>query len=219
MKIMVVSPHPDDETLGAGGTLIKMKKLGHDIYWLNVTDVSEDLGWDKTFVSKRRGQIEKIKNHYCFSEFFNLSFTPAKLSMIEENDLISVIKGIFDKVEPHWIIIPGNYDAHSDHRVVYNSCMAAAKSFRSPYIKRITTMEIVSETDCGFQNEKFEPNMYVDITDEIENKIKAMEYYDTELQKEPFPRSVRNIRAVAAVRGAACGCDYAEAFQILRTVE
>ncbi len=219
MRIMVVSPHPDDETLGAGGTLIKMKKLGHDIYWLNVTDVSEELGWDKVFVNKRRDQIEKIKNHYGFSEFFNLSFAPAKLSMIDETDLISAIKDIFNRVEPQWIIIPGNYDAHSDHRIVYNSCMAAAKSFRSPYIKRITTMEIMSETDCGFQSEKFEPNMFIDITDEIEHKIKAMEYYDTELQETPFPRSIRNIRAVAAVRGASCSCEYAEAFQIVRFVE
>ncbi len=219
MKIMVVSPHPDDETLGAGGTLIKMKKQGHDIYWLNITDVSEGSGWDSSFVEKRREQIEKVNNYYDFREFFNLSFPSTKLTLIDEGSLIGAIKDVFDKVEPQWIIIPGNYDAHSDHRVVYNSCMAAAKSFRAPYIKKITTMEITSETDFGFQKEKFEPNMFVDITEEIDQKIKAMEYYDTELQEDSFPRSIRNIKAKAMVHGASCCCEYAEAFHIVRFVE
>lgn len=39
MKIMAISPHPDDETLGAGGSLLKLKALGNEIYWLNVTDI------------------------------------------------------------------------------------------------------------------------------------------------------------------------------------
>ncbi|MCI8314828.1 MAG: PIG-L family deacetylase [Lachnospiraceae bacterium] len=40
MKIMVISPHPDDETLGAGGSLLKLKHLGNKIYWLNITDAN-----------------------------------------------------------------------------------------------------------------------------------------------------------------------------------
>lgn len=39
MKIMVISPHPDDETLGAGGSILKLRDLGNEIYWLNITDV------------------------------------------------------------------------------------------------------------------------------------------------------------------------------------
>ena len=47
MKILVVSPHPDDETLGAGGTLLKMKELGHQIFWLNITDMKVGEGWEE----------------------------------------------------------------------------------------------------------------------------------------------------------------------------
>ncbi len=219
MNIMVVSPHPDDETLGAGGTLIKMKKRGHKIFWLNVTDVTEELGWSRDYIEHRKEQIKAVREFFDFDGFYNLEFPATKLSQIDEGELISYIKKVYDEVKPEWIIIPGQYDAHSDHRVVYNCCMATAKAFRAPYIKRITTMEIISETDSGFQETKFYPNLYVDISNEIEDKLKAVQIYDTEIENEPFPRSIRNITAMAETRGAACNCFYAESFQIIKVIE
>lgn len=47
MRILVISPHADDETLGAGGTLLKYKNQGHNIFWLNVTDMKEEYGYTK----------------------------------------------------------------------------------------------------------------------------------------------------------------------------
>lgn len=201
MKILVVSPHPDDETLGAGGTLLKMKELGHQIFWLNITDMKVGEGWEEAKVRRRRKQIEAVKTYFGFDGFWNLEFPPAGLTAVDEGEVIGKIRNVFEKVKPEWIMIPGQYDAHSDHRKVYNCCMACAKAFRAPYIKRITAMEIVSETDFGFQKEKFEPNLFVDITEELEGKIEAMKIYDTEIEKVPFPRSLENIRALAINRG------------------
>lgn len=219
MNVLVVSPHPDDETLGAGGSLLKLKRSGHKIFWLNVTDMKSEDGWSRDKIEHRRKQIEKIKEHFSFDSFYNLSFTPTKLSGMDESEIIGAIKKVYDEVKPEWIMIPGQYDAHSDHHVVYNCCMAAAKTFRAPYIKRITTMEIVSETDFGFQDEKFDPNLFIDITEELEGKIEAMKIYDTEIEEVPFPRSLENIRALAAVRGGYCASRYAEAFRIIKQIE
>lgn len=219
MNILVVSPHPDDETLGAGGTILKAKKAGHKVFWLNITDVTEDLGWDEEFIRHRKEQIKAIREYYGFDGFHNLSLPPTKLSQLDEGMIIGEIKKVYDEVKPEWIIIPGQYDAHSDHHVVYKCCMAAAKTFRSPYIKRITTMEIVSETDYGFQEYKFEPNLFIDITEEMEKKIEAIKIYDTEIEKVPFPRSLENIRAHAVMRGGCCNAMYAEAFCIVKQIE
>lgn len=201
MNVLVVSPHPDDEVLGAGGTLLKLKKQGHKIFWLNITDMKAGNGWNEKRVEHRQKQIENIKKFFKFESFYNLALPPACLTSFDESMIIKQIKGIYELVKPEWLIIPGQFDAHSDHHVVYNCCMACAKTFRSPYIKRITTMEIISETDYGFQKEKFEPNLFIDISDELEGKIEAMKIYDTEIEEVPFPRSLDNIRALASVRG------------------
>lgn len=217
-RIMVVSPHPDDETLGAGGSLLKFKKQGHQIFWLNITDMKIEDGWDSIKVKRRKEQIKDIIEFYNFDGFYNLSYSPTKLRSIGDGKLIDSIKRVYDKIRPDWIIIPGSYDAHSDHQEVYNSCMAASKSFRTPYIKKIITMEIVSETEYGFQKVKFEPNMFIDISEEMEDKIKALKIYDTEIQSIPFPRSIENIKALALTRGGCCNCKYAEAFHIVKEI-
>ncbi len=219
MRILVVSPHPDDETLGAGGTLLKEKKKNNDIFWLNVTDISIDSGWDKEIVEHRKAQISQVKEYYNFSMLYNLKFTPTTLSEMSENKIIEEFRHVLNDIKPEWIILPGQYDAHSDHHVVYKCCMACTKAFRLPYIKRITTMEILSETEYGFQNDKFIPNFYVDISDELEGKINAMKIYDSEIDEVPFPRSIENIKALATYRGCSCGRRYAEAFYIVKSIE
>lgn len=219
MRLLVVSPHPDDETLGAGGTILKHKKAGNQIFWLNVTDMKVLWGWDKRLVERRREQLKDVNVFYGFDGFYNLGFQPAKLKNIEEGQIIEKIRKVFQEVKPEWILIPGKYDAHSDHHVVYDCCMACAKTFRAPYIKRIATMEIISETDYGAQRETFAPNFFVDISNEIEEKLNAMKIYDTEIENSPFPRSLENIKALAAVRGGACMSRYAEAFCIVKQIE
>lgn len=219
MRVLVVSPHPDDETLGAGGTLIKLKKQGHQIYWLNITDMNSEDGWDEQKIEYGQQQIRDICKFYSFDGFYNLRLPPAKLKGIDEGTIISNVKQVYDEIKPEWLILPGQYDAHSDHHVTYNCCMAAAKTFRAPYIKRITTMEILSETDYGFQSEKFCPNLFIDITETLEEKINAMKIYDTEIDEVPFPRSLDNIKSLASMRGGSCACKYAEAFCIIKQIE
>lgn len=219
MKLLVVSPHPDDETLGAGGTLLRYKKEGHQIYWLNITDMKTSDGWNEKQVIHRQKQLKRINEFYSFDGFYNLAFPPTKLKSMEEGEIITNIRRVFDKVRPEWIMIPSRYDAHSDHLVVYDCCMACAKTFRAPYVKRITAMEIISETDYGFRKERFHPNLFIDISNEMEKKLEAMKIYDTEIEEVPFPRNLENLRAIGTVHGGCCACRYAETFEIIKQIE
>ncbi|MBQ2982950.1 MAG: PIG-L family deacetylase [Lachnospiraceae bacterium] len=219
MNIVIVSPHPDDETLGAAGTIIKYKSLGHKVYWINFTDVIDYDDWDKEFKEKRKKQIEDICDYYEFDGFYNLGYKPAELDNISKKDMISKLSSIFQSIKPEWLILPDNNDAHSDHKVVFECCMACSKIFRYPYIKRIMTMEILSETDFGTNEHHFVANYFVDISDFIVNKIEALKIYDTEIAEPPFPRSIDRVKALSVVRGGIAGVKYAEAFRIIKFIE
>lgn len=220
MNIIVVSPHPDDETLGAGGTLLKLRQEGHRIYWLNVTSASEAEGWEPSFVRRRREQIQAVTEAFGFHDVMHLGFPPATLGIrASQQEIISGIHSFFQKIRPDWIILPDYNDVHSDHRIVHDCCISCSKIFRNPTIKRITTMEILSETDYGRPDRYFAPSLFVDISAFLDEKIKILEIYDTEIQNPPFPRSQEAVRALARTRGAACGAHYAEAFRVIKMVE
>jgi len=218
MNILVVSPHPDDETLGGGGTILKLTAEGHKVYWLNITGVENSVIFSEEFVKRRRMQLQQVEEYYKFKEVYNLNLMTTKLEDYSFPDVIDKITEIFRKVEPEMLLLPDYNDAHSDHKVVFEWCYACSKVFRAPYIKHIMTMEIVSETDFGRPEDPFQPNVYVDITNYMEGKIKALEIYDTELGSPPFPRSIENVKALATIRGSAAGVRYAEAFRSIKHI-
>lgn len=219
MKIVVVSPHPDDESLGAGGFIIKHKKAGDQVFWINVTDVEENQGWDNGFVTKRKEQIKRICSLYKFDGFYNLGFVPATLDSYSRGELISSFGKCIQEIEPDWVVLPNPDDAHTDHLVVYEVGMACTKIFRYPSVKKIMTMEILSETDFSKSGKTFSPNYYVDISEFIDGKLEALNIYDTEMGKRPFPRNIEAVKALALLRGGSAGCNYAEAFKIIKEID
>ncbi len=218
MKVMIISPHPDDETLGGGGSILKLKDLGNKIYWLNITDVEVGGEYSKEFIERRNIQIDNIRNYYRFNEFINLKFPPADLNDCIKGELIQVIGNAFDKIKPDCIILPDYNDAHSDHKYVFEAAYACSKIFRRNYIKRILTMEIISETNFGMPYNPFRPNLYIDISDYIDKKIEALKIYDSELGVLPFPRSIDAVKAQAIIRGTEAGVLYAEAFRVIKEI-
>lgn len=218
MNILVVSPHPDDETLGAGGTIIRMLDEGHRVFWLNITGVEEYEAITEEEKVLRSKEIIEINHFYGYTRFFNLNFPTTKLDIIESNFAISKISEVIKQVEPNWIILPDYNDAHSDHKYVFDWCFASSKVFRFPYIKKILTMEILSETNFGRPDNPFNPNLFVDITPYIEKKLFAMQIYKSELKEHPFPRSADTIYALATLRGSMAGVKYAESFKVIKEI-
>lgn len=219
MKIVVVSPHPDDETLGAGGLILKRKDIGDQIYWINITDVSIDQGWSQDFVEHRQKQIQKICEFYKFDNFYNLKFKPSTLENEDKNKIISAFNSCIQNIKPEWIVLPNHTDSHNDHKITFEVGMTCTKKFRCPSIKKILTMEILSETEFCKTGEAFSPNYFVDITNYFVNKLEALKIYDTEIYNHPFPRSEQSVKALATLRGAMAGCMYGEAFKIIKEID
>ena len=219
-KILAVAVHPDDETLGCGGALLKHKKNGDEIYWLIITTINVEIGWKEEKVESRRKEIDKVSKVYSFSATYNLGFPSTRFDTISMKDLISEISNIIQKVEPDLIYIPNRSDIHTDHQIVFKAIMSCTKIFRCPFIKKILMCECLSETEFSpaMPADAFIPNVFVDIEGFLEEKIKIMTMYRDEMGSFPFPRSEENIRALAMYRGATAGVEIAEAFVLLKEV-
>jgi len=172
-----------------------------------------------SILKKRTKQMTDIVEFFRFERLYDLKFEASRLENIEKNTIIAAIDACFKEIKPEWIILPDPNDAHKDHQITFESCMACSKIFRYPYIKKITTMEIVSETDFGEPKNIFVPNYFVDISNTIEDKLKALSIYDTEIGKPPFPRSIEAVKAQALVRGGTAGVHYAEAFRLIKQID
>ena len=219
-KIVVVGAHPDDETLGAGGTLLNHKFLGDKIYWINATEINEEAGYSLEQIKKREIQIKKVIKSYGFEKFYQLNFTTTQLNSASLMKLIPQISKIFKEIEPEIVYTLNRSDAHSDHRILFEALYSSTKSFRHPYIKKILMYECLSETEFSppLSENIFIPNYFVDITKFLDKKIEIMKIFETEIGAHPFPRSERNIRALASLRGASAGVESAEAFHALKII-
>jgi LmbE family N-acetylglucosaminyl deacetylase len=220
-NIIVISAHPDDETLGVGGTILKHIAKGDDVYWLIVTNIFQHQGFSPEKVESRQEEILSVKNLYGIKDTFSLNYPTMTLSSSTLIKMIPEISTVFSKVKPEVIYTHNRSDAHSDHRIIFDAVMACTKSFRYPFVKQVLMYECISETEFApaLSENAFLPNYFVDITEFMDKKNQIMGIYSSEVGEHPFPRSIENIKALAHFRGATAGVKYAEAFQLLKYID
>ena len=219
-KVSIITPHPDDETLGCGGTILKHGAMGDSLHWIIITGMTEEQGFSSQKIKKRQEEIEQVKHMYGFEMVNSLNLPTMRLDALPMGDIIKAISTVLMEFKPHIIYLPNRSDVHSDHRVVFQAAWSCCKTFRFPFIRRVLMYEIPSETDFSpaLSEAVFTPTIFSDITPHLERKIEIMRTYRGELEEHPFPRSERNIRSLATIRGATAGVEYAEAFMLLKEV-
>jgi LmbE family N-acetylglucosaminyl deacetylase len=220
MNILVIAPHPDDESLGCGGTILKHKYTGDEIYWLIMTNISKEMGYDEQRVKKRQEEIDLIAREYGFQKIYKLDYPAIRLDTIPLSEMIEQITNVIREIKPEVLYIPNRNDVHSDHKITFDVLISSTKSFRNSSIKKILMYETISETEFAppLCCNAFIPNSFSDISEYIERKISIIKIYDDQLGEHPFPRSIENIKALATFRGATSGVKYAEAFMILKEI-
>lgn len=221
MRVLIIAPHPDDETLGCGGTLLKHRTAGDDLSWLIVTEGHEPLV-SAEFLRQRELEIERVAAAYGFERVFKLGFPTVQMDTLQMETVIGRLRGVMDEARPDCVYLNHAGDVHSDHRVIFEAAMSVLKPFYTARhgVRRVLSYETLSSTEAAPPglSRAFVPNVYSDITPYIERKLEIMQMYPVEVQPYPLPRSAESIRALARFRGATVGAEYAEAFMLLREV-
>jgi LmbE family N-acetylglucosaminyl deacetylase len=221
MRILVIAPHPDDETLGCGGSLLKHKSNGDSLSWLIATRGHEPQ-WSAELLERKETEIANVSAAYGFENTFRLSFPTIKLDTIPLDEIIVAIRDAVTDCKPDVVYLNHFGDVHSDHRVVFEATLAVLKPFYSGKhgVKKILSYEVLSSTDAAPLNPAriFVPNVFNDVTDFWEKKLEIMALYESELQEYPLPRALDSLRALGRVRGATIGAEFAEAFMLVREV-
>ena len=209
-KVVVVVVHPDDETIGCGGTIIKHLNKGDEVHCILVTkgNAEQKVIWDK------------VKDAYHFTSVTELDFPELDLMDKSLNDLIPPLSKAISVIQPQTIIIPNRSDAHSDHKAIFNAVASCTKAFRYPFIEKVLMMEVISETDFALPlpEGQFIANYYVDITKEFEKKQEILKIYESELLPYPQTRNLNTMQALNRYRGSLINAEYAEAFMNLNTI-
>jgi N-acetylglucosamine malate deacetylase 1 len=221
-NVLVVAPHPDDETLGCGGALLRHIEEGDQVHWLIMSSISHEAGFSTSKIKSRSEEIKQVAAAYKFASFKQANFLATQLDTYSKSELINMVAETVNKVQPEVIYLPYSDDVHSDHVEVFNAVASCVKSFRYPSVKNVRAYETLSETEFSMQSSfkggGFSPNLWIDITGYLDRKIEIMNIYEGETGTHPFPRSEQNMRALATFRGATAGVNAAESFISLKEI-
>ena len=219
-RITILSVHPDDETLGCGGTILRHAASGAEISWIIVTSAWEPR-FSKAAIAAKAREVDRVGAAYGFADVRRLALPTTRLRDLPLNDLIDALTPAIDATRPDWMYTIHGGDVHSDHRAVFEALTTICKPFH-PHrrIERLLSFETLSSTDAAPPGAyaPFVPNVFADITQYIDRKLEIMAMFETEHQQAPLPRSFDAIRALSRYRGATIGCEYAEAFMLVREI-
>lgn len=218
MNILVFAPHNDDETLGLGGTIAKYAKQKNSITVCEVTSYRDKI--HASLLNRIKTEAREAHKLLGVNKTVFLDLPVVELKSMATGKINAVFNDVVHEIKPEIVFIPHKGDMHIDHFEVAKAALVALRPHINPQLKAIYAYETLSETEWNNTStcDVFMPNTFVDITETLSIKLKAMECYQTQLCEYPHPRSLEAIEALAKYRGATVCVKAAEAFMLLRQV-
>jgi LmbE family N-acetylglucosaminyl deacetylase len=216
-RLTVIAPHPDDETLGAGATIARFAAEGAEVSVLIVSGHLPPLYPPEAFATTRReAEAALALLGAARTEFLEIPAT--MVHQVPVAELNGKIAKFVRSARPDAVLLPFP-DRHIDHRVIFDAAVVACRPVYDEAPRIVLAYETLSETHWNAPGIEpaFIPEFYVDTSDYMDRKRGALECYASQLDNAPS-RSLDACMALARFRGSQNGCQYAEAFKVIRIV-
>ena len=222
MKVLIVAPHADDETLAMGGTIARHVADGDEVTVAVMTGHGPEKHpiwpselWEEIRAEARQAFDILGVHHIVFEEL--PAVMVADIPVWEVN---KVTQRVLKENRPDCLYVPFPFDLHKDHREMFHSFSVAwcPVSDWGRAIREIYCYEVLSETHLNipYAESGFLPNTWVDIGPFLSTKLSALKCFESQLGEFPNPRSLEAIEALARWRGSQAHMEAAEAFVQVR---
>ena len=220
MRVLIIAPHADDEIIGVGGTIVRYINENVDVYVCIVTRGEKPI-FSEEFMENLRNETLLCYKKIRIKKKYFLEFTAMILEKENRYKINEKIHNVMHEVCPDEVYIPHVGDMQKDHQIVAEAAMVGLRPKYKHIVKKIYAYETLSETGWNIPNiqNEFIPNVYVDISDYLKQKLDAMKCYKSQVGDFPDARSIEAIEALAKYRGALMNLKAAEAFMLIREVK
>lgn len=221
-RVLILSPHADDEILGCGGFISKFSKKDYHINVLILTNANK--GAPEIYSAEKIKAIRdeaKLANNFIGTKRLFFENLPAlSLSNYPFYKITNIIDKYIIDINPEVILIPSANDIHEDHKIIFKASKVAMRPNKKKNLRKILSYEVLSETEWNEKEKPFSPNYFVSLSkSDINNKVKAFLKYKSQVKKFPHPRSKEAIISLSRVRGSQVFKQYAEAFKVEKIID
>ncbi|MFC7203579.1 PIG-L deacetylase family protein [Haloferax namakaokahaiae] len=212
--VLVIGAHPDDEVLGAGGTMAKHAAAGDEVHALIVTEGTTQQYDDDSIIEQKRDEARACADTLGIEAVHFGDLPDMRLDDVPHVDVNAVIESVVTDLEPDIVYTHSPHEVNLDHKAVYDSTLVATRPATG--VSRVLAYETPSSTGwTGGTTSQFGADVYVDISGFVETKVDAFAAYQSETRVFPHPRSRESLSARATTRGSEAGFAAAEAFSLV----
>ena len=221
-KILILSPHADDEILGCGGFISKFSKKNYQINVLILTNANKGAPeiYSLEEIKTIRNEAKAANHLIGTKKLFFENLPGLNLNNYPLYKITRIIDKYITDINPEIVLIPSINDIHDDHKIIFKAAKVSMRMNKKMNIKKILSYEVLSETEWNEDEKSFNPNYYVSLNkSDIINKVKSFLKYKSQVKKFPHPRSKEAIMNLSRLRGSQVFTEYAEAFKVEKILD
>jgi len=220
MNVLVFAAHPDDEVLGMGGTIALHADRGDAVHVVCLTDGSStQYPGDVALREQKNGEAQAAAEILGVAEYAHLDLPDMRLDTLAHVEVNRVVEEHVAEFVPD-LVYTAQPDVNRDHRALFDSVAVATRPVPGQRVRRVLTYAPTSSTEwTPAPTNWFVPNWFVDVSETFARKLTAFACFETEQRPYPHPRSAQALEAHARFFGASVGCDLAEPFVLVRSLE